>query len=275
MSIAVNDAFDRPFELDEPARRIVCLIPSISETLFWIGAGDQVAGVSDFCCQPPDDVAAKPKVGGQKNPRLAAILALKPDLVIANVEENHKRHVEGMWAAGLKVFVTYPRTVEEGIQLIRDLGVLTGAQGRAEKLALGCEEARAQIEAATVRRAPIRVFSPIWRNPYMTVNRDTYIHDMLHTCGAENIFQDREERYPKVTLNEMADRRPDIILLGDEPFPFAERHLEDFRVFSQVPAVRTGRLHLLDGKILSWYGPRIAESLRSLVSILQSGESVR
>ena len=274
MSIAVNDAFGRPFELDEPARRIVSLIPSISETLFRLGAGGQVAGVSDFCCQPPEDVAAKPKVGGQKNPRLDAILALKPDLVIANVEENHKRHVEAMWAAGLKVFVTYPRTVKEGIQLIRDLGVLTGTQDRAEKLALGCEKARAQIEADTVRRAPVRVFSPIWRKPYMTVNRDTYIHDVLHTCGAENIFQDRQERYPKVTLDEMADRRPDIILLGDEPFPFAGRHLEDFRVFSLVPAVRTGRLHLLDGKILSWYGPRIAESLGTLMGILLAGKSV-
>jgi ABC-type Fe3+-hydroxamate transport system substrate-binding protein len=270
MGIAVNDALGRSFELEEPARRIVSLIPSITETLFSLGAGDRVVGVSKFCIEPPDGVAAKTKVGGQKNPRVDIITALKPDLVIANVEENRKPDVEAMWAAGLHVFVTYPRTVKEGIQLIRDLGVLTGTSHHAEEAAGACEEARTNVLGAAAGRAPVQVFSPVWRKPYMTINRDTYIHDVLHTCGAENIFQDRPERYPRVTLAEMAERRPDIILLANEPFPFGEKHLEDFRVYSDVPAVRTGRVHFLDGKILSWYGPRIAESLGALADILQS-----
>jgi ABC-type Fe3+-hydroxamate transport system substrate-binding protein len=270
MGLTVRDAFGRPFEVEGPACRIVSLIPSITETLFILGAGDRVVGVSKFCTDPPNGVATKTKVGGQKNPQIEAIIALKPDLVIANVEENHKRHVEAMWAARLRIFVTYPRTVREGIQLIRDLGILTGAGDRAQEIAAACEAARAEAEGVVAGQGPVRVFCPIWRGPYMTINRDTYIHDVLHTCGAENIFGDRVERYPTVTLAEMADRNPEIVLLADEPFPFGERHLEDFRGFPDVPAVRLGRVHFLDGKILSWYGPRIAESLGALADLVQS-----
>lgn len=270
MSWAVKDAFGRRFELREPAQRIVSLIPSITETLFSLGAGDRVVGVSKFCIEPLDGVATKTKVGGQKNPRVDAIVALKPDLVIANVEENHKRHVEAMWAAGLRVFVTYPRTVREGIQLIRDLGVLTGSNECAEGIASACECRCSDVEGEVTGRPPVRVFCPVWRRPYMTINGDTYIHDVLRTCGGENIFRARAERYPTVTLAEMADLNPGVVLLANEPFPFGKRHLEDFLAFPDVSAVRAGRIHFLDGKILSWYGPRIAESLETLASILQS-----
>ena len=268
--MTVKDAFGRAFELIEPARRIISLVPSITETLFSLEAGDRVVGVSKFCTEPPDGVATKTKVGGQKNPRVDAIIALKPDLVMANVEENRKPDVEAMWAAGLKVLVTYPRSVTEGIRLIRDLGLLTGTGDRAEDIAAACEAARAEVGRAVAGRAPVRVFCPIWRRPYMTINRDTYVHDVIKTCGGENIFHDRPERYPKVALAEMAGLKPDVILLPDEPFPFGEKHLEDFHAFPALPAVRAGRVCFLDGKVVSWYGPRIAGSLRTLAGILRT-----
>jgi len=271
MRLTVRDAFGKPFELEKPAQRIVSLIPSITESLFSLGAGDGVVGVSKFCTEPPDGVATKTKVGGQKNPRVDAIVGLKPDVVIANVEENHRRHVEAMRAAGLKVLVTYPRSVREGIQLIQDLGVVTRTSDRAGEITAACEASRAEVERVVAGRSSIRVFCPIWRQPYMTINRDTYVHDVLRTCGAENIFHDREDRYPKVTLAEMAELNPAIILLADEPFPFGEKHLEDFRAFPDVAALRDGRIHFLDGKILSWYGPRIADSLRTLAGMLRTG----
>lgn len=270
MKCSVRDAFGKPFELAEPARRIVSLIPSITETLFSLGAADRVVGVTRFCTEPPDGVATKPKVGGQKNPQVDAILDLKPDLVIANVEENRKADVEAMWAAGLKVLVTYPRTVREGIRLIRDLGVLAGEGGRARAIAEGCEAALAEAAHAPPGRARVRVFCPIWRRPYMTINHDTYVHDVLQVCGGENIFADGGARYPVVTLAEMAERKPEVILLPDEPYPFGEKHLPDFRAFPDVPAVRGGRVHCLDGKVLSWYGPRIPHSLRALGSLLRT-----
>ena len=268
MSIAVTDAFGKPFELAEPARRIISLIPSITEIFFSLGVGDRVVGVTKFCTQPPDGVKSKPKVGGQKNPRLDAIIDLKPDLVVANVEENRKEDVEAMWATGLKVLVTYPRTVREGIQLIRDLGLLAGRSDCAETIAVRCETALAEVERGAAGRARVRVFCPIWRKPYMTINGDTFVDDMLRTCGGENIFRDRPQRYPTVTLEEMAALRPDLVLLPDEPYPFGEKHLTDFQGFPEVPAVRTGRLRLVDGKVLCWYGPRIAGSLRTLGKIL-------
>ncbi len=268
MSLAVRDAFGKPFELGEPARRIISLIPSITEIFFSLGVGDRVVGVTKFCTQPPDGVKNKPRVGGQKNPRVDAIFDLKPDLVVANVEENRKEDVEAMWAAGLKVLVTYPRTVREGVRLIRDLGVLTGESSRAEGIAAECEAALAEAERATAGRARVRVFCPIWRKPYMTINGDTYVDGMLRTCAGENIFRDHPKRYPTVTLPEMAALRPEVVLLPDEPYPFGQKHLTDFQAFSDVPAVRTGRLRLVDGKVLCWYGPRIAESLRTLGKIL-------
>jgi ABC-type Fe3+-hydroxamate transport system substrate-binding protein len=102
----------------------------------------------------------------------------------------------------------------------------------------------------------------------MTINHDTFISDMLRVCGGETIFLDHPERYPKVTLGQVAARGPEVILLPDEPFPFDEKHLGEFHALGDVPAVRAGRLHLLDGKVLSWYGPRIAASLRALSALL-------
>ena len=269
MSLAVQDAFGRPFELAAPGRRIVSLVPSITETLFELGAGDQVVGVTKFCTEPPDGVQRKTKVGGPKNPRLDIILDLAPDLVIANVEENRQPDVEGLRSARVPVFVNFPRTVREGIQLIRDLGVLTDRGQRAEALCASCEGAVAEIAHAQDGRSRVRVFCPIWRRPYMTINADTYVHDVLQTCGGENVFGDRPDRYPIVSLAEMAALRPDMVLLPDEPFPFDHKHLEDFRELGDVPAVRSDRLRLVDGKVLSWYGPRIAESLKVLTRVLQ------
>jgi len=129
----------------------------------------------------------------------------------------------------------------------------------------------ARARAARAGRPPVTVFYPIWRNPYMTINGDTYIHDMLDTCGARNIFADRTERYPSVTLDEIAARRPEVILLPDEPFRFRRAHLADFAPYVDVPAVRDGRIYLVDGKPFSWHGPRIADALRTLPGLIGGG----
>jgi ABC-type Fe3+-hydroxamate transport system substrate-binding protein len=131
------------------------------------------------------------------------------------------------------------------------------------------ESLYARAERANAHRPPVAVFYPIWRGPYMTINGDTYIHDMLRVCGARNIFGDRPERYPTVTLDEVAARRPAVILLPDEPFRFRRAHLADFEVYAEIPAVRDGRIHLVDGKPFSWHGPRIAEALRTLPGLIE------
>jgi ABC-type Fe3+-hydroxamate transport system substrate-binding protein len=251
-----------------PPRRIVSLVPSITETLCALGLADALVGVTVYCVEPRDVVRGKERIGGEKDPDLARIRALSPDLVVANVEENLREHVDQLRAWSIPVWVTYPRTVAEGIRLVGELGEVTGATERAGRLLAELEPLYARVRAARADRPPVAVFYPIWRNPYMTINRDTYIHDMLETCGAANVFADRTERYPSVTLPEVAALRPEVILLPDEPFRFRRAHLADFTPYVDVPAVRRGRIHLVDGKPFSWHGPRIADALRTLPGLI-------
>ncbi len=268
MGAAVQDSRGRVLEIEAPPSRIVSLVPSITEALFILGAGGAVVGVTNFCGEPREEVRTRTLVGGPKTVRCDIIGTLRPDLIIANMEENRRADVEALERTGLRVLVTHPRTVREGVQLIRDLGVVSGASQRAEQIASQCEKAHEETERSLHGRPPLRVFCAIWRRPYMTINADTYVSDMLQTCGGENVFRDQPKRYPVVTLKEIAAQQPEVILLPDEPFPFQERHRDEFGEFKDIPAVRADRLHLLDGKILSWYGPRIAGSLRTLAGIL-------
>jgi len=264
------DASGARVTLPGPPRRIVSLIPSVTETLFALGLGESVAGCTIYCTQPPDGVAGKTRVGGEKNPELEVIRGLGADLVIANIEENVREHVETLRGWGIPVYVTYPRTVADGIRLIRELGAIAGAGERAAQIAGPLEERYARVRAQSEGRRRQRVFCPIWRNPYMTVNRDTYVHDMLAVCGGDNVFGGLATRYPEVTLEEVAAARPEVILLPDEPYRFRRAHLADFAPHVEIPAVKNGRIHLVDGKLLSWYGPRIGEALEALPPLLVS-----
>jgi ABC-type Fe3+-hydroxamate transport system substrate-binding protein len=250
------------------ARRIVSLIPSITEILFAIGAGERVVGCTIYCTEPAEGVATKTRVGGEKNPKLELIRDLGADLVIANVEENVREHVETLRAWGIAVHVTYPRTVAEGIRLVGELGELLEAGSRAREIETALRARHDEVRAAAAGRRPRRVFCPIWRRPYMTINRDTYVHDMLAVAGGENVFASAAKRYPEVTLEEVAAAAPEVVLLPDEPYRFRAVHRGDFAAYPGMPAVRDGRLPLVDGKLLSWYGPRIAEALRVLPPLL-------
>src|SRR5207249_9694786 len=228
------DASGVAVTLRAPPRRIVSLIPSITETLFAFDLGEAVIGCTVYCTQPPEGVAAKTRIGGEKNPKLDLIRELAPDLVLANVEENLREHVETLRGWGIPVYVTYPHTVADGICLVRDLGKLVGQGERAGRLAgelAATREAVRKSGADTPRR---RVFYPIWRRPWMTVNRDTYAHDMLAECGGINVFGGHERRYPEVTLDEVARAAPEVILLPDEPYRFRGVHLADFQAHPEI-----------------------------------------
>ncbi len=270
-TIEIVDAVGKRLHLPVFPSRIISLVPSITETLFVLGLAQRVVGVTRFCTEPSAGVAHMPKVGGQKNPDLAKIRSLHPDLVIANVEENRREDVEALEAIGIAVYTTYPRTVEQGIGMIRELGRVTGTEEKADTIVRMIESTYGEISRDTAGHSPVRVFCPIWRKPYMSINRDTYIHDVLQTCGGENIFAEKSDRYPTISLTEVVDRNPEVILLPDEPYPFHSRHLVDFRPFEGlIPALRTGRVRFVDGKLLSWYGPRIGESLRTIRLLLRS-----
>jgi ABC-type Fe3+-hydroxamate transport system substrate-binding protein len=262
------DDLGRMVELPVRAERIVCLVPSITETLFALGAGAQVVGVTDYCIHPADGVRSKGKVGGTKNVDVEKVLALRPDLVIANAEENRKHIVERLESAGARVFVTFPRSVDGCVKMISDMAALTYREDQGRELIQSIENARSEALAHR-KGSGARVLCPIWKDPYMTVNRDTFVDSVILESGGENVFASHAERYPVFTLAEAAERRPEVIILPTEPYHFAESDKEAFRALGAgTPAVRDGRIHVVEGELLSWYGPRLPRALLTLSRLL-------
>lgn len=266
-ALRISDALGRPLELERPPRRIISLVPSITEALFAFGLEASVAGVTRFCTEPEDGVAGKPRVGGTKDPDMERIIGLEPDLVVANAEENRREDIERLAAAGIAVFVTYPRTVRQAIGMMRDLARITAAGDAARPLIQQAETELVRAAQANRSRRPLRVFCPIWR-PWMTIGPDTYIHDFIAACGGANVFATSPERYPTTGLDEVARLAPEVILLPDEPYPFSAKHVPELMAWREVPAVRNERIYLVEGKQLCWYGPRIAGSLRAMQGLL-------
>lgn len=262
----VTDALGQEFETDEAPQRIVSLVPSITEALFAYGAGPRVAGLTSFCVEPAGLVEGKPQVGGTKTVEVAAVLGLQPDLVIASAEENERAQVEELVAANVRVYVIEPRTVDGALVMLSDLARLTATASVALPKIMQTSRTLAQVKREAEKT--VRVFCPVWRRPYMSVGPDTYIHDLMEACGGLNIFGKAEGHYPEVTLDEAASRDPEVVLLPDEPYPFAEKHLSEVMAgLANTSAVREGRVHLVDGKMLSWYGPRISSALFELSRI--------
>jgi ABC-type Fe3+-hydroxamate transport system substrate-binding protein len=262
------DAAGRRLELARPPSRIVSLVPSLTETLCAFGLADKVAGVTRFCVEPAA-ASSKPKVGGTKNVAADAVRALEPDLVLANVEENTRDDVEALIAGGLPVFVMYPRTVAAAIAELRQLAEMTGSTEAAAPIIERAERGLRCAEAANGRRRALRTFCPIWRSPWMTIGPDTYMDDFLRVCGADNVYGDASDRYPVIDLLDVASRRPEVVLLPDEPYPFAAKHVPEV-----IEALGDVRITLVDGKSLCWYGPRIGPALAEIQELLRAENAV-
>ncbi len=266
-----EDGLGRTVEVNSPPRRIVSLVPSLTEALFVIGVGEAVVGVTDFCVEPREAVAARTKVGGTKTLDVVRVEALRPDLVVASAEENRKEDIQALVEAGLRVFVTLPTTVAGAIDLLEQVAAMTGAAKEGACVVAEAREVLGELESFNEGREPVRTFSPIWRNPWMTIGPGTYMHDFITACGGDNVFGLRHERYPRVQLSEMTERDPEVVLLPDEPYPFGPKHVPEISAFREVSAVRHGRIYLLEGKHLCWYGPRIAGSLRHVSGLMAGG----
>ena len=264
-----TDGLYREIEVKAAPKRIVSLVPSITETLFTFGVGDKVAGITNFCVEPPSALQSAVTIGGTKTLDVDAIKALEPDLVIANAEENREEDIRQLVRGGLTVFVTFPRTVAAALTMMRQIAEITDTVDKATPVLQEAEETLTEIKTESRTRPRPRVFCPIWRRPWMTVGSDTYMHDFISVCGGRNIFADRHDRYPRVELDDVARRMPEVILLPDEPYHFMPKHREEFATRAYVPAVRDQRIHVVEGKILCWYGPRIANGLRYINGLLQ------
>lgn len=263
------DALKRSLTIKSPPKRIVSLVPSLTEALFVFGLDKAVVGVTNFCVEPREAVAAKAKVGGTKTLNVERVLELEPQLVVASAEENRKEDIQALIREGLPVYITLPATVDEAVELLDQLAEMTGAGKGAARVVKETRKALAETRAANEGLEPVPTFCPIWRNPWMSIGPGTYMHDLVTACGGTNIFEWRHERYPRVELAEMAERNPEVVLLPDEPYRFGRKHVPEIAAFPNVPAVVNGRIYLLDGKHLCWYGPRIAGSLKYVSGLIR------
>ena len=282
MQIRVRDDRTRVVALPGPPARVVSLVPSDTLSVQALGAASALVGRTDYC-----DAPGVPSVGGTKNPRVDDICDLAPDLVLANQEENTRGDLEQLAQRGVRVLVAFPKRVADGLAHLARLARVFGVQNDSHVKDLfrrGYDSFR-RAEDARARTTPVRAFCPIWMDPLMTVHGETFISDMLDLAGAQNVFADRERRYPlaadlagarpiapgerdvrypRVTLDEVIARAPALVILPDEPHPFSEADADVFRVLP----IRATVVHT-SGKDLSWYGAQTIDALdrvRALVA---------
>jgi ABC-type Fe3+-hydroxamate transport system substrate-binding protein len=238
--------------------RIVSLCPSLTELVFDLLRGEQLVGITDYCVHPADRVGAVESVGGTKTPDVERIVALAPDLVLLNEEENRVEDADELAAAGLCCHTSMPRDVGETAAMVRSIGAALGRAERAGEIAADIEARAARVRAEAGGRPPVRFAYLIWRQPWMSVNGDTFAHALLSQAGGVNVFGQRAERYPEITLEELAAERPELVLLSTEPFPFEERHA---RELAGVPGLEGARVRVADGEYLSWHGSRTPDGI--------------
>ncbi|MFF9399370.1 helical backbone metal receptor [Streptomyces sp. NPDC014744] len=234
--------------------RVVSLVPSLTEAVA-VTAPGRLVGVTDWCTHPAGLAAAR--VGGTKNPDVAAIVALRPDLVLANEEENRAPDLAALRDAGVEVLVTEIRTLDQAFEeLERALAAACGAP-RPRWL----DEAEAAWAALPPPRAPRRAVVPVWRRPWMVLGRDTFAGDLLSRLGVDNVYAGHAERYPRIPLDRLNAAGADLVVLPDEPYRFTAD--DGPEAFPALPAA------LVDGRYLTWYGPSLLRAPAELRAALR------
>ncbi|MFF0752229.1 helical backbone metal receptor [Streptomyces sp. NPDC004267] len=237
--------------------RVVSLVPSLTEAVAVSAAPGTLVGATDWCTHPAD-LGAAVRIGGTKNPDVAAVAALRPDLVVANEEENRAPDLDALRAAGIDVLVTEVRGLEQAFgELDRVLA------------ACGVGSRPGWLDAAEAAWAHLRPYGPprtavvpVWRRPWMVLGRDTFAGDLLARLGIRNVYAGHAERYPRVPLDELNAAAPDLVVLPDEPYRFTRD--DGPEAFPGAAAA------LVDGRHLTWYGPSLAEAPASLARALRA-----
>ncbi|WP_327366381.1 helical backbone metal receptor [Streptomyces sp. NBC_01217] len=234
--------------------RVVSLVPSLTEAVA-VTAPGLLVGATDWCTHPAGLTVAR--IGGTKNPDVPAVLALRPDLVVANEEENRAPDLAAIEAAGIEVLVTEIRTLDQAFEELER--VLVTACGRTRPRWL--DEAEAAWVALARPRAPRRAVVPIWRRPWMVLGRNTFAGDLLARLGVDNVYADHAERYPRIPLDALNTAGADLVVLPDEPYRFTAD--DGPEAFPALPAA------LVDGRFLTWYGPSLAQAPAALRAALR------
>ena len=288
---------DADIPISAPVDRIVSLVPAMTESLIDVNLGDKIVAVTDICVHPEYNLNSTPRVGKPAAPEVEQIIALGPGVVFASQEENRREDIDALVAAGIPVWTILPKTVEAVFNLLWDVMSVFDETAMVPRIRL-IEYTHDWVRGVSKNKeTPDKVFVPLWLDPLITFNGDTYAHDLLHICGVQNVFAGREgksstevelnkypgiadsdlrvsgidKRYLQVTLEEVAASQPDVILFPTEPYKFTEADIPFFAALD-VPAAHNGRISLVDGTLLLWYGTRISYALRDLPPLLYPDE---
>jgi len=240
------DQLNRTIHLPSPPKRIISVVPSQTELLFYLGLNKEVIGITKFCIHLADKFKATTKVGGTKQLNITLIKELTPDLIIANKEENERSQIEELMAV-CPVWISDISNLDEALNMIKAVGQLIDRVDEATVLSGLITKQFAQLNLQPLQ---LKVAYFIWRKPYMVAGKGTFIDDMLQRCGLTNVFE--QNRYPAITNKMLIDADPDIVFLSSEPYPFKQKHIDEFK--TQLP---NAKIILVDGEMFSWYGSRL------------------
>jgi ABC-type Fe3+-hydroxamate transport system substrate-binding protein len=243
-----TDRLGRKIEIPYPPKRIVSLVPSQTELLFYLGLSESVVGITKFCIHPAESFNTKTKVGGTKNFRFNVIDQLNPDLIIGNKEENYE---EGITELEKKypVWMSDISTLEDALIMMESIGQLTERETEVSKL---ISEIKTSFLGLTPR-STLKALYLIWKSPWMAAGKNTFIDNMLSKMGLENILT--ESRYPTISEVQLHQLQPDVVMLSSEPFPFSQKHIQELQI-----ALPKAKVILVDGELFSWYGNRMLKA---------------
>lgn len=242
-----TDQLGRTIQLAAVPSRIVSLVPSQTELLYSLGLDQEVAGITKFCVHPNAWFRQKTRVGGTKTIKMDVIQQLQPDLIIANKEENEKEQIKEL-AKHYPVWISDINDLPDAFNMMEQIGTITGTSTKATSLINQIKASFAELQ--NTNNKPQTAYL-IWRNPYMTIGGDTFIHHMLTRCGLQNVFG-HTTRYPVITIEALQATGCRLLLLSSEPYPFKQHHMEELQSFLPNTQIR-----LVDGELFSWYGSRL------------------
>jgi ABC-type Fe3+-hydroxamate transport system substrate-binding protein len=256
-----TDQTGRKIILPSTPQRIISLVPSQTELLAYLGLSRQVAGITKFCIHPSEWFHSKTRIGGTKQLKMELIHQLKPDLIIANKEENVKEQVEEL-ANHYPTWISDVNNLEDAYGMIDSVGKMTGKEKEAALLINDIRQAFGLLSPSSKK---LRIAYLIWRNPYMTIGGDTFIHSMLKAAGFENMYG-HTTRYPEVTIDELKNAGCERLFLSSEPFPFNQKHIDELQ-----PLLPDTKIVLVDGEMFSWYGSRLLLAPEYFLRLLEHG----
>lgn len=233
-------------------KRVICLVPSLTELLHYLGLENEVVGITKFCIHPEVWFKHKKRVGGTKKIHRNIVESLSPDLIIANKEENTREDLVG-WTDVI-VWVTDIKIMNDLFLVIQSMGILFDRKKQANQLIERIHRKQIRFQKASLLTHKPKILYLIWWDPIMTVGGDTFIHHMIEEAGFTNITKD-QERYPVLSLERIIKYAPDYIFLSSEPFPFKERHKDILQ--KELPKTE---IHNVDGEMFSWYGSRVCQA---------------